>query len=142
MANSLSVFIERGQVPARQPLQDAIKRLRCKLTLDEAYVPFECAGFIPCTLDGEDAGFDIRFGEASAQLADTPAVQAQIGDRDTAIVLRWGGDPRERVSALITAAALADGFGAIVYRPSDDTLGDAGRWVDEARAAFAALQDL
>ncbi|MBZ0091287.1 MAG: hypothetical protein K8F27_03580 [Sulfuricellaceae bacterium] len=81
MAHSQTAFMQRNQVPARQALQEAIESLRFKLTIDESYVPFEFAGYIPCTLDGEDAGFEIKFGEA-------PDRQAQIGGRDTAITLR------------------------------------------------------
>jgi hypothetical protein len=141
MANSQTAFLARGRVPTRQALQEALKSLRFRLTLDDAYVPFECAGYIPCTLDGEDAGFEIKFSDSSACLADSPQLQGQIGDRDAAVTLRWGGDPRERTSALIVSAALAHSFDAQVHRQGGDTLRTADQLLDEARGAFAQLQE-
>ena len=85
-------------------------------------MPFECAGYIPCTLDGEDAGFEIKFSDSSVRLSDMPALQAQIGDRDIAMTLRWGGGPRERVSAIIVSAVLAQNFDALVHCENDGIL--------------------
>ena len=140
MAHSYTAFLHRGQVPTRQALQEAIKSLRFKLTIDEAYAPFECAGYIPATLDGEDAGFEIKFGESAAQLVDAPHLQAQIGDRDTALSLRWGGDPREQATAMILSATLAQDFGALVRRQGEDAFRAADQLLDDARQAFAHLQ--
>ena len=141
MANSQTAFLDRSQVPTRQALQEAVKSLQFKLTIDESYVPFECAGYIPCTLDGEDAGFEIKFGDSSAGLADASDLRAQIGDRDTAITFRWGGDPRERVSAMIISTVLAQSFGALVRRQDEDAFRTTDQLLNEARAAFTQLQE-
>ena len=116
MARALTAFLKRADVPARKALQQAIARLPFALTLDEGYVPFETAGYLPCTLDGEDAGFDLRFKDAAAELAAMPALQTAVGDLDVAICCKWGGDPREEAAALAVCAALATGFGAFVVR--------------------------
>jgi hypothetical protein len=123
MANSQTAFLARAQVPTRQALQEAIKSLRFKLTIDDAYAPFACAGYIPCTL------------------ADVPQLQAKLGDRDAAMTIRWGGDARERVSALMVSAALAQSFGALVQRQGEDGFRAADQLLDEARGAFAQLQE-
>jgi hypothetical protein len=141
MANLQTAFIARSQVPSRQALQDAVKNLRFKLTVDESWVAFESRGYMPCTLDGEDAGFDVRFSDSAAQLAEFAALQAQIGDRDTAISFRWGGDMRERVSAMIVCAVLAQACDALVLRQGDDDFLPAELLLVEARQAFAQLQE-
>ena len=141
MANSQTAFLDRSQVPTRQALQEAVKSLQFKLTIDESYVPFECAGYIPCTLDGEDAGFEIKFGDSSTPLGNASNLRAQIGDRDTAITFRWGGDPRERVSAMIVSAVLAQSFGALVRRQGEGAFRAADQLLNEARAAFAQIQE-
>ncbi len=61
MARSQTAYLLRDDVPTRAALQKAIDGLKFKLTLDNSYVPFQTSGYLPCTLDGEDAGFDIRF---------------------------------------------------------------------------------
>jgi hypothetical protein len=135
------VFLSHSRVPTRQALQEAITGLRFRLSIDESYVPFECAGYIPCTLDGEDAGFEIKFSHSSARLGDMPVLRSQIGDRNTAITLRWGGDPRERASAMIVSAVLAESFDALVHCENDRTFHTPDQLLSEARAAFAQLQE-
>ncbi len=133
MPRSYSAFLTRADVPPRKALQQAVDGLKLKLALDDAYVPFETSGYVPCTLDGEDAGFDLRFQEVDASL------RPKAGDKDVAIAFRWGGDPREEASVLIVCAALAKNFGAIVYEPDADVLVGADALVAKARKATAAL---
>jgi hypothetical protein len=141
MAKTLIAFMERSQVPSRQALQEAVKNLRFRLSLDEAYVPFEWAGYLPCTLDGEDASVDIRFADSASRLSEQPKLLLQIGNRGTAILLRGGGDPREQASALILGAVLAHSFGALVQHHGDDSLCAAEQLLEEARAAFSQMQE-
>ena len=116
MARALTAYLKRADVPARKALQQAIDRLSFTLTLDDGYLPFETAGYLPCTLDGEDAGFDLRFKDLSAVVAETPGVAGSLGERDVAMSCKWGGDPREEATALAVCAALAKEFGALVER--------------------------
>ena len=134
MAKTQTAFLERARVPARAALQEAIKDLKFRLTLDDAYIPFESSGYLPCTLDGEDAGFDIRFADGTGEVS-----AVQLDGRDVSIVFRWGGDPREYASAMIVSAALADRFGALVHRP--EGLLEADKLIKEARKAFEAAQE-
>ena len=133
MPRSYSAFLTRSDVPARKALQQAVDGLKLKLLLDDAYVPFETSGYVPCTFDGEDAGFDMRFQDVDANL------RARVGDKDVAIAFRWGGDPREEASVLIVCAALAKNFDALVYEPDADVLHAADEVVAKARKAAACL---
>ncbi|QXX75845.1 hypothetical protein [Methylovirgula sp. HY1] len=133
MPRSYSAFLTRPDVPARKALQQAVDSLKLKLSLDDAYVPFETSGYVPCTFDGEDAGFDMRFQDVEANL------RARVGDKDVAIAFRWGGDPREEASVLIVCAALAKNFGALVYEPDTDVLHATDEVVAKARKAAACL---
>jgi len=104
MARHYTVYLSRDSFPKRKELQAAINAMGFKLTLQEDYVPFVSSGYLPCTLDGEDAGFTLRFH----------TVEGMNGN-DGAATLQWGGDPREQASAIMVAAALASGFGAVVH---------------------------
>jgi hypothetical protein len=110
VARELSAYLSRAKVPERRPLQQAIGTLKLPLKLDGDYVPFETSGYLPCTLDGEDAGFDLRFSDVATDVAST----LKLGERDIALNLKWGGDPREEAAALIFCSALANGFDAVV----------------------------
>ncbi|HUB64136.1 MAG TPA: hypothetical protein VL996_06745 [Methylocella sp.] len=139
MPRSYTAFLERNNVPIREALQQSINKLKFKLSLDEAYTPFETSGYLPCTLEGEDAGFDIRFQPIDASLARFPTLQSQIGGRDAAIVFRWSGDIREAASAMIVSAALAKDFGAVVHDPDTDVVYDAESLIEKAGKAVASL---
>ena len=95
MVRALSAFLNRNKVPARKPLQQAIDALGFALKLDADYAPFETAGYLPCDLDGEDAGFELRFKEM--------APDAEGRDTATATACKWGGAPREEAAASISA---------------------------------------
>jgi hypothetical protein len=136
-ARALTAYLRRPQVPARAALQGAIKELKLPLSLDDGYAPFATAGYLPCTLDGEDAGFDLRFkAVAAADLASTPGVQSGLGERHVAMSFKWGGDPREAAAARIVCAALAGSFGAIVQQGDEDVLLSPEALVEKAKAAL------
>lgn len=139
MPRTQTAFLDRKDAPARKDLQQAINGLKFKLELDNSYAPFKTAGYLPCTLEGEDAGFDIRFQEVEADLSKFPALKARIGARDAAIVFKWSGDAREYASAMIVSAALAKNFGAIAHDPDADALFGADDLIAKAREAVAAL---
>lgn len=139
MPRTQTAFLDRKDAPGRKALQEAIDGLKFKLALDDAYAPFKTSGYLPCTLEGEDSGFDIRFQEVEADLAKFPALQAQIGGRDAAIAFRWSGDAREYASAMIVGAALAKSFGAIVHDPDADVIYSAEDLIEKARKAVASL---
>ncbi len=127
MARHYTVYLNRDRFPERAALQAAIKALGFKLTLEEDYVPFVSSGYLPCTLDGEDAGFTLRFHTAEG-----------ISGRDGAATLQWSGDPREQASAIMVAAALADGFGALVH-DADDNVTRTDALLAEAEKVLAEL---
>jgi hypothetical protein len=137
MARSQTAYLNRKDVPARPALQQAIDQLGFKVTLDESYAPFKTAGYLPCTLDGEDAGFDMRFEDVAANLP--PALASGVDGRDTAIGFRWAGDPREELAALTVCAALVKQFGAVVHEPDKDKLLSFDQLMAKAKNTQASL---
>lgn len=131
MARTLTAWIKRHDVPSRPALQMAIKALSVPLSLDETYAPFETAGYLPCTLDGEDAGFDLRFKEGQPL---APELLAQLDGRDVAMICKWGGDPREDAAASLFCAALVKNFGALAQQ--DDAFVSADALLARAEAVL------
>jgi hypothetical protein len=115
MARALTAYLKKDAVPTRKALQGALDPLGFNVVLDDDYAPLKTRGYVPCALDGEDAGFDLRFDQPDAE------TRARLGlpDDATAMAIRWGGDPREELAALATLAALAGAFGAVVVDPGD-----------------------
>jgi hypothetical protein len=127
MAHTFTAFLLRDHIPMRAALQTAIHALGFKLTLEDDYVPFASSGYLPCTLDGEDAGLNIRFVSSDA-----------IAGRDAAIVLQSGGDPREEATVVMIAAALANTFDAVIRDSSNSERNTEGL-ITSAKEAFAEL---
>lgn len=127
MAVTYTAFIKSEQIPLRAALQAALKALGFKLTLEDDYVPFASSGYLPCTLDGEDAGFNIRFVKSDA-----------ITNKDAAIVLQSGGDPREDATVTMIAAALANDFDAVV-QDKHCNFAEAAELLKAVKAALVAL---
>jgi hypothetical protein len=100
MSRVLTATLPGDVVPARRQLQTAIDALRFKCKLGADYSP-AAPGYLACDLDGEDAGFTFRI---------------KPGDTGAAMLLDWGGDPREEAAASIVCVALAEYFGAIISR--------------------------
>ncbi|MGJ5203246.1 hypothetical protein [Bradyrhizobium sp. HKCCYLR20261] len=125
MARVLTAYLKRTDVPTRPALQQAIARLPFALTLDDGYVPFETSGYLPCTLDGEDAGFDLRFAGVTERRADAGEV---------AMTMKWSGDPREEAAALAVGAALARDFRATVERDGAQLSSD--HMLEQAKGAL------
>ncbi|MFG1347053.1 hypothetical protein V5F59_19350 [Xanthobacter autotrophicus DSM 431] len=136
MARARTCYLSRADVPARDALQKAVDGLKLKLVLDDGYVPFETSGYLPCTLDGEDAGFTIRFRDVEADLSKAPALAAALGGRDVAVDIKWSGDIREEVSAMGVCAALTGSFGALVHDAGKDALADSAQLLAKAKAGL------
>jgi hypothetical protein len=135
MARAQSAFLSRTDVPARKELQAALDALGFKVTLDDTYAPFKSSGYLPCTLDGEDSGFTIKFADIgeSGELPDP--LRAEIGGRDVEISFRWSGDQRELACAMAVGAALSKSFSALIYDPDGRTIVAADELIDKARKA-------
>lgn len=136
MARSHILYIDRAAVPDRAALQAAIDASKTKVVLDHDYAPFAVDGYLACALDGEDAGFDIRFSQRDAAAPLPPTLAEAIGSRDVAIALKWSSDPREKIAAFAFSAALAESFGAIIHDPEKDRLVSGSALLKDARAAL------
>jgi hypothetical protein len=132
MARTLTLLMHANAVPTRSSLQQAINALGFKLTVESDYIPLKSKGYLPFTLDGEDAGFNISFTNAISDPQTSTHLKAVMGDNDVAIHLRWGGDARERASALIFAATMAKSFAAIVLTAEEDKVYQAEQLINLA----------
>jgi hypothetical protein len=139
MARRHVLYIIRADLPDRAAHQAAIDALKIKLTIDDGYAPFEHEGYLPCTLEGEDAGFDIRFAGLDKSAALPPALASTIEERDATVSCKWSSDPREKIAAFAFGAALAQSFGALVHDPDADRLIDAATLLKQARTALEEI---
>ncbi len=138
MPRAQSAYLVRKDVPARKELQKAIDSLKFKVTLDDGYAPFKTSGYLPCTFDGEDAGFTIKFQDAAPDAA-SANLKSALGGRDVEIALKWSGDVRELIAAMAFSAALVQNFGAIIYDPDGDKVYTSDAFIEKAKEAAASI---
>ncbi len=130
----LLAFLPESGVPDRAALQAAIKPLGFDFVVDPAWVPFAAPDYLPCTLEGEDAGVYVRFERDAPLPPPAAALEAQRGARRALVQLRWSGDPREQLAAVLLAAALTESFDAMVLEPEQGRLRSIVELLAQARA--------
>jgi hypothetical protein len=135
MARALTAYLKKDDVPARKALQGALDPYGFKVVVDDDYAPFKTKGYVPCALDGEDAGFDLRFQDVDAETR----AKVSLPEDAVAMAIRWGGDPREELAALAVAVALAERFSATVEEPGTGAPLSAEELLARARKAAKSL---
>jgi hypothetical protein len=135
MARALTAYLKKDDVPSRKALQGALDPLGFKVVVDDDYAPLTSKGYVPCALDGEDAGFDLRFQDVEAETRS----KFDLGEDAVAMAFRWGGDPREELAALAVVVALAQQFGANVEEPGTGAALSADDLLAKARKAANSL---
>jgi hypothetical protein len=139
MANEQYAFLEKDKVPNRQAWQAAIDECGFDFQLDPGLKPFEDSGFLPCTLRGRDAGFEIYY-------TGSPELLREFGDlaqgKDYCISFRWGSSMAECASVMIASYTLARSFGAIVSYEGGDPYENLGAFLEETEACIEdAMKD-
>lgn len=134
MVRALTAYLKKDDVPSRKALQGALDPLGFKVVVDDDYAPLKSKGYVPCALDGEDAGFDLRFQEVEAETR----AKFALGEDSVAMAFRWGGDPREELAALAVTLALKQQFGAVVEEPAGAAL-SVDELLAKARKAASSL---
>lgn len=115
-------------LPTPSTWQDAIRANGFSLEVDQGFDPATPSGFLPARYMGKDTGFEYYC--------------ERDGNDFTRVSLRWSGDPREAVSAIIAAACLCQLTGGELFDPqSGDTI-SAAETIAWARRCEADLLEV
>lgn len=127
MARNRTATLSASRLPDASALNKALKAEKFNLVVDGEWDNAEHSGYLPCTLAGEDAGFN---------LSRTPTANGEL-----LLTLKWGGDKREQAAAIGVLAMLASHFEAEVKDPEASTQLTTEALGKEARSLFQALAD-
>jgi len=119
MSMEFNVFLRNSNFPDRAKWQKAIDEFGLPMKLDRSLDPKTNTGYVPVKLKDRESGFELYNDGSEELISDHPELAAAIGDRDTVLSFRWGGDLNEGGCSLAAAAALVKAFDAVGFDPQD-----------------------
>ena len=138
MSSELHVLFS-GKVPTKAALTRAMKELGFPVTIPAGSKPLaQQSGYLPMKLRREESGVEVDVS------ADRSVVEEIAGKHfdprfERCVSFRWGGDEREMVCALCTAAALAKLVDGIV-RDDDSRHLSADQAIADARQSLSRVK--
>ncbi len=118
--NDQFAFISKGRVPTPADWQAAIDQTGFDFQLSASFEAMEHSGYLPCTLLGQPAGFELQYESAREIIDDAEQLALLAGDRDYCITMSWGGSMRDCVAVMIASLALAKHFDARISYGGDE----------------------
>jgi hypothetical protein len=103
MSRTRTASLAPDTFPDAAAINQALQAEKLRLTVDAEWSNREHEGYVPSTLDGEDAGFELK--------------RTVVAGGQLVLSLRWGGDVREQAALLGVSFVLASRFGATVADP-------------------------
>lgn len=118
MSVDTNIFVRRASMLSPDAWQAAVDELAFPLRMDTDFEVDEFEGFLPCDLEGEEAGFeffaeDVDLDEFMAEGHLTSEQRNALGDRSLLITLSTRSSFRDGLAAVFAGAALcakADGL--------------------------------
>jgi hypothetical protein len=107
MSLTSTVYLHHSKLPDPKAWAAAIRSAGFALEMDSDFDVKTFSGFLPCTHEGEKAGFEYYYGEIDpADLSDE--TRANLGGRDVYVSFVSHSEIRELISAVIAASVLCD----------------------------------
>jgi len=137
MSMEFNVFLRNSNFPDRAKWQKAIDEFGLPMKLDRSLDPKTNTGYVPVKLKDRESGFELYNDGSEELISDHPELAAAIGDRDTVLSFRWGGDLNEGGCSLAAAAALVKAFDAVGFDPQDGAFHtDPAELIRQAKECF------
>jgi hypothetical protein len=137
MSADLIVYLQHSSMPTPAGWQQAIRDAGFPVDLDTDFDPDTLGGFLPCKLQGAEAGFEYYARRLSP--AEAEEVGAPVG-ADFSVVLNTHSDLRDFACSAVAAGALAWASGGQLVNPQSGesfASADAVGWADEQFAKFS-----
>ncbi len=141
MSISRTVYLRRSSVLAPTAWADAIRAAGFAMDLDTDFAIESHSGFLPCTYDGKEGGFEYDFTAVSEKEIGEDTVKPAIGDRDTAITFVTHSSMRGLVTAVVAAAVLCEKTDGVLHDEESDEFIAARDALADARELVASVAD-
>jgi len=114
MSVDISVFAYKEKLPSFESFQHSISKVDDKLSVDEEFSILEHEGFVPCTYDGKECGFEYWIDDVNEELLEDWELSAEeLSGRDICITFTTRSDYTDLISSALSSSMLchiADGL--------------------------------
>ncbi len=128
MSRTKTAKLAIGAEPTVGQVNAALKRANLPLTVGHEWQDPDHEGYVACTPDGEEAGFERK--------------RSSTSDGRLLLTLRWGGDQREHAAQLGVLFVLASECDAVILDPETGTSYGASELVRAARDLMSSLKEI
>jgi hypothetical protein len=116
MSYDLMVYLKRSDMPTPSVWKRATTDAGFPVALDDDFDVFYFAGFLPCTVDGELAGFEYYVAPTSAENFSELGLAPELG---FSVQFNIGSRPLELTAALAASSVLASISGGVLVDPQE-----------------------
>ncbi|NVD69519.1 hypothetical protein HUX88_02970 [Duganella sp. BJB1802] len=116
MSYDLMVYLQRSSMPAPSLWKKAISDAGFAVALDDDFDVFSFVGFLPCSVDGEPAGFEYYVAPTSSEDFSELALAPEF---DFSVQFCIGPQPLELTAALAASSVLASMSGGVLVDPQE-----------------------
>lgn len=111
MSYDLMVYLKRSDMPTPGVWKRAITDAGFAVALDDDFNVFSFTGFLPCSVDGELAGFEYYVAPTSAEDFSELGLAPELG---FSVQFSIGSRPQELTAALAASSVLASVSGGVL----------------------------
>jgi hypothetical protein len=136
MSLEVYVLLKRSRLPSLASWQDALDGSGLGVKIHSTFNPVEDSGFVPCSYKNSETGFEFFLGSRADLIEAYPDLKQKTEGLDTSAAFVWSGDLNECVSAVSSAAILAQLSDGLLYDPQEDHLYGGSEAILQARQTF------
>ena len=111
MSIELTVFLPRAKMPTPNAWAQAIREAGFPAQLDDDFDVDTFSGFLPCTYDGKEAGFEYYATSVDAEERSDRSLSAE---HDFSVTFTTGSRMRELATSVVAAATLCQLTGGLL----------------------------
>ena len=133
----LHIFLNRSDMPMPTSWQQSIDDCGFTLRIDTDFDPLQFTGFLPCSLDDHQTGFEYYLWPKEEVAAPGTYLVPAVKDYDSVVTFVWDGNLREMIAVTMAAGALAASCFSVLHSPEDDSIVGGEKALGYAREQIA-----
>jgi hypothetical protein len=139
MSLEVYVLLKRSRLPSLASWQAGLDGSGLGVKIGGKFNPVEDSGFVPCTYNDSETGFEFFLGSRDDLIESYPEMKLKTEAFDTSATFVWSGDLSECASALSSAAILTQLSDGLMYDPQEDQVFGGSEAVLQVRQTIESI---